>query len=81
MVDRVRVRYKNLPILHFVFEDGLQELYARFGSVKTLNDWHVEIRLLVWLSLGFARFGLEEKDRSVLIWSLFQVDTNLMFEV
>ena len=57
------------------------EIVAKFGSVGTLNDWHVEIRLLVWISLGFARFGLEEKDRSVLIWSLFQVDTNLMFEM
>ena len=36
---------KNLPILlHDVFEDGF-ERYAKIGSVKTLNDWHVEIRL------------------------------------
>ena len=26
MVDRVRVRHKNLPILHFVFEDGLSSM-------------------------------------------------------
>ena len=26
MVDKVRVRYENLPILHDVFEDGLNSM-------------------------------------------------------
>ena len=38
-------------------------LFARFGSVKTLDDWHVEMYLLIWRSLGFAQLDLIWKKK------------------
>ena len=84
MVDQAKVRCENMPILlHDVFGRWIA-LFARFGSVKTLDDWHVEMYLLIWRSLGFAQLDLiwkKKNQKRTTLWSLFQFDTNHMFEM
>ena len=64
MVDQAKVRCENMPsLLHDVFGRWIA-LFARFGSVKTLDDWHVEMYLLIWRSLGFAQLDLIWKKKN-----------------